>query len=68
MSELGIPLPHKPRLQVALWHLDMGQSAVEVMQRHQIAIVSHGAPESHDVELFCQEFIKGLGYKPETLA
>lgn len=46
----------------------MGQSAIEVMQRYQIAIVSHGSPDSRDVELFCQEFIKGLGYKPETLA
>lgn len=68
MSELGVPMPSKPRLQVALWNLDMGQSAIEVMQRYQIAIVSHGSPDSRDVELFCQEFIKGLGYKPETLA
>ncbi len=68
MEELGIPLPSKPRLQVALWDLDMGQSAVSVMQRHQVAIVSHGAPDIRDIELFCSEFTKGLGYRPETLA
>lgn len=68
MEELGIPLPSKPRLQVALWNLDMGQSAVSVMQRYQVAIVSHGAPDTRDIELFCSEFTKGLGYRPETLA
>jgi len=68
MDELAIPLPSNPRLQVALWNLDMGQSAVSVMQRHQVAIVSHGVPDTRDVHLFCSEFSKGLGYKPETLA
>ncbi|MGD1900717.1 MAG: hypothetical protein ACFB9N_00555 [Geitlerinemataceae cyanobacterium] len=68
MEEMAIPLPSSPRLQVALWNLDMGQSAVSVMQRHQVAIVSHGKPDTRDIELFCAEFTKGLGYKPETLA
>jgi len=68
MESLGEPLPSKPRLQVALWNLDMGQSPVAVMQRHQVAIVSHGSPDARDIELFCSEFTKGLGYKPETLA
>lgn len=68
MKELGIPYQPDIRLQMALWSLETGQSPVEVMRRYQVAVVSHGTPDSSDIEAFRQQFTKGLGYCPETLA
>jgi hypothetical protein len=53
---------------MALWSLEAGQSPVDVMRRYQVAIVSHGNPEREEIETFRQQFVRGLGYCPETLA
>ncbi len=68
MNELGIS--HEPdiRVQMALWGLETGQSPVEVMQRYQVAVVSHGTPDREEIEEFRNQFVRGLGYCPETLA
>ncbi len=68
LSELGIPYKPEIRLQMVLWSLETGQSPVEVMRRYQVAVVSHGRPDRTDIEAFRQQFTKGLGYCPETLA
>ena len=68
MSELGISYEADIRLQMALWSLETGQSAVEVMRRYQVAVVSHGSPDCNEIEAFRQQFSRGLGYCPETLA
>ena len=68
MSELGIVYKPEMRLQMVFWSLETGQSAVEVMRRYQVAIVSHGKPDTKDIEAFRQQFTRGLGYCPETLA
>lgn len=68
MSELGIAYEPEMRLQMVFWSLETGQSAVEVMRRYQVAIVSHGKPDTKDIEAFRQQFTRGLGYCPETLA
>ncbi len=68
MSELGISYHPDIRLQMALWSLETGQSPIEVMRRYQVAVVSHGIPDRADIETFCQQFTRGLGYCPETLA
>ncbi len=68
LGEVGIPYEPEIRLQMALWSLDMGQSIMEVMRRYQLAIVSHGQPSYSDIEAFREQFTKGLGYCPETLA
>jgi hypothetical protein len=68
LSELGISYEPPMRLQMALWSLEAGQSTVEVMRRYQVAIVSHGNPEREEIEAFRQQFVRGLGYCPETLA
>lgn len=68
MNELGIPYLPEMRLQMALWSLETGQSPVDVMRRYQLAVVSHGKPESHEIEEFRKQFVQGLGYCPETLA
>lgn len=68
MNELGIPYQPEMRLQMVFWSLETGQSPIDVMRRYQVAIVSHGHPDLNDIESFRQQFTKGLGYCPETLA
>ena len=68
LNELGIPYEAPIRLRMDLWSLEAGQSPVDVMRRYQVAIVSHGNPEREEIETFRQQFVRGLGYCPETLA
>lgn len=68
MNELGIPYDPEMRLKMVFWSLETGQSPVEVMRRYQVAVVSHGQPDTKDIEAFRQQFTRGLGYCPETLA
>ncbi len=68
MNELGITYNPEIRLQMVFWSLDTGQSPIDVMRRYQVAIVSHGTPDTSDIEAFRQQFTRGLGYCPETLA
>ncbi|MEM7580129.1 MAG: hypothetical protein ACFB02_02465 [Mastigocoleus sp.] len=68
LNELGITYEPPMRLQMALWSLEAGQCPVDVMRRYQVAIVSHGSPEKEEIEAFRQQFVRGLGYCPETLA
>jgi hypothetical protein len=68
LNELGISYEPPMRIQMALWSLEAGQSPVDVMRRYQVAIVSHGSPERDEIEVFRQQFVRGLGYCPETLA
>lgn len=67
LSELGVPYNAGVRMQMALWSLETGQSAIQVMRRYQVAVVSHGSPEGEEVEEFRRQFVRGLGYCPETL-
>lgn len=68
LNELGIPYEAPIRVRMALWSLEAGQSPVDVMRRYQVAVVSHGNPAREEIEAFRQQFVKGLGYCPETLA
>jgi hypothetical protein len=68
LNELGICYEPPMRVQMALWSLEAGQCPVDVMRRYQVAIVSHGNPEREEIEAFRQQFVRGLGYCPETLA
>lgn len=68
LSELGIPYDAGVRMEMVFWNLDMGDSPIEVMRNYQIAIVSHGHPDCKDIVAFRDQFTKGLGYRPETLA
>lgn len=68
MTELGIPHEPSIRLRMALWGLETGQAPVDVMRRYQVAVVSHGKPDSTEIEAFRNQFVMGLGYCPETLA
>jgi hypothetical protein len=68
LNELGIPYVPPLRVSMALGSLEAGQSPIAVMRRYQVAVVSHGSPEREEIEAFRQQFVRGLGYCPETLA
>ncbi len=68
LLELGSPYLPSPQLKVVLWSLELGQSPISVMERHQVAVISHGRPDKEEVEEFCKQFIAGLGYCPATLS
>jgi hypothetical protein len=67
LNELGVPYQAAALVKMALWSLETGQPPMDVMQRYQIAVVSHGNPSRTEIEVFRQQFIEGLGYCPETL-
>ena len=68
LNEIGIAYEPPIRVNMALWSLEAGQSPIDVMRRYQVAIVSHGSPQREEIEAFRQQFVRGLGYCPETLA
>ena len=68
LNEVGTVYEPTFPVRAALWALEMGQSSVDVMRRYQVAVVSHGKPDRHEIETFREQFVTGLGYCPETLA
>ena len=52
LNEVGTAYEPGIRVRMALWGLEMGQSAVDVMRRYQIAVVSHGKPDRCEIEEF----------------
>lgn len=68
LNENGIPYAPPPLLVSAFHDLNMGSSATTVMNRYRIAIVSHGTPNLAEVVHFQEQFVAGLGYRPQSLA
>lgn len=68
LDEVGTSYEPPFRVRSALWALEVGQSAADVMRRYQVAVVSHGKPDRAEIEEFRKQFVTGLGYCPETLA
>lgn len=68
LNELGSPYEPPTRVNSALVSLSAGQSPLDVMRRYQTVVVSHGSPAREEIEAFRQQFIRGLGYCPESLS
>jgi len=68
LSELGIIYSPSDLISKVLSSLEAGQSLVNVMKRYKVAVVSHGRPQSDEIEVFRQSYIRGLGYCPQNLA
>lgn len=51
----------------ALSGLDAGMSITDVMNQHQVVVVSHGGLQPADIEDFRSMFVRGLGYCPPSL-
>ncbi len=68
LNEVGISFEPPTRVNIALVRLSAGESPIDVMRRYQVVVVSNGSPDKSEIEAFCYQFTKGLGYCPETLA
>ncbi len=67
LQENGYPFAPTPLIKKTLCELDRGMSLTEVMNRHHIVVVSHGALQPADIEDFRVTFVRGLGYCPPSL-
>jgi len=68
LNEVGIPYQPSRRLKMVLVSLEAGEAPIDVMRRNQVVVVSHGSPDSSEIEAFRHQFTEGLGYCPETLS
>ncbi|MGB7416480.1 MAG: hypothetical protein WA902_19910 [Thermosynechococcaceae cyanobacterium] len=68
LQELGVPYSPNVRVRNVLEALEDGHPPVKVMERYQVAVIAHGAPDLTEIQAFREQFIQGLGYCPETLA
>lgn len=68
LSEVGIIYSPPEFISNVLSSLEAGESAINVMQRYKVAVVSHGRPQPNEIEIFRQSYIRGLGYCPQHLA
>jgi hypothetical protein len=68
MQEVGILYSPTERIESVLHALEVGTHPVVVMEHYHILVINHGFPEIHEIEIFCERFVQGLGYRPETLA
>lgn len=68
LREHGLPYCPPPVIALALNDLDAGRNLTSVMNRHQLVIVSHGAPDPDEIEHFRKHVTAGLGYSPQSFA
>ena len=68
LSELGIIYSPSDLMSQVLSSLEAGESAIKVMVRYKVVVVSHGKPQPEEIEVFRQTYIRGLGYCPQNLA
>ncbi|MEL6555108.1 MAG: hypothetical protein AAFQ63_16830 [Cyanobacteria bacterium J06621_11] len=67
LRENGSPYTITPRLEATLASLDRGDDITSVMNRYHQVVVSHGALNPEDIEVFRTTFVEGLGYCPPSL-
>jgi len=67
LQENGIVYQPDLAIRPAFDELDQGSNITTVMNRYQIAIVSHGAPAPAEIKHFQKQFVTGLGYCPQSL-
>lgn len=68
LNEMGIIHQPSPRLMMALFQLELGESPTDVMNRYQIVIVAYGKPEQEEIEIFRTQLVSKLGYCPQSMA
>ncbi|MEO0395685.1 MAG: hypothetical protein AAF243_06820 [Cyanobacteria bacterium P01_A01_bin.137] len=67
LNENGMPHTPSSRLLTTLKALSQGQTPTQVMNEHQVVVVSHGVPDPTELHEFCARFVEGLGYYPPSL-
>jgi hypothetical protein len=67
LNEMGIFYQPPTHVSIALGSLEAGEFLIDVMRRYQVVVVSHGSPDSKEIEAFCHYFMQELRYCPEIL-
>ncbi|MEA5465816.1 hypothetical protein [Leptothoe sp. PORK10 BA2] len=67
LNENGMPHTPSKQLITTLQALSQGQTPTQVMNKHQVVVVSHGVPDPRELQEFCARFVEGLGYYPPSL-
>lgn len=67
LRENGSPYDITPRMKATIDSLDSGEDVTSVMNRYHQVVVSHGALNPTDIEVFRTTFVEGLGYCPPSL-
>ena len=67
LSENGMPYQTTAYIQQVASALDSGRDLVSVMNDYNVIIISHGAPQSQELEHFREQVVSGLGYCPPSL-
>ena len=68
LNEMGLAQTPNNEVLQALHSLDCGESPTVVMNRYRVAIVSHGKPETEEIEIFRDRIVERLGYCPQNMA
>ena len=67
LRENGLPYHPPTAITLAFKDLDTEYGLTQVMNRHHVAIVSHGVPNPEEIACFQEQFVAGLGYCPQSL-
>ncbi|MEO0406011.1 MAG: hypothetical protein AAF289_01545 [Cyanobacteria bacterium P01_A01_bin.135] len=67
LNENGVVYHPPLSLQAAFRELHCGKSTTAVMKQYQVAIVFHGEPNPVEITHFQEQFVNGLGYRPQSL-
>lgn len=67
LMENGMIHQASKQLRATFKSLDQGKTLTEVMNEHQVVVVSHGVPDPTELHEFCARFVEGLGYYPPSL-
>ena len=59
LQELGTTEETSRRLKMVFLCLEAGYSALDIMRRYQIVVVSHGSPQHQEIKAFQQLFTSG---------
>lgn len=67
LDEMGFVSIPSAKIQQAIVSLDGGESPTVVMNRYRVVIVTHGKPETEEIEIFRDRVVDGLGYCPQNM-
>ena len=67
-NEMGSVYKPSNKIRSAIASLEQGESPTEVMNRYQVVIVTHGKPETEEIEIFRDCIVERLGYCPQNMA
>ena len=68
LNEMGSVSKPSNKIKSAIASLEQGESPTDVMNSYQVVIVTHGKPETEEIEIFRDSIVERLGYCPQNMA